>query len=188
MKESAKTLEELISSKIREGRRKFDVLKETWNDVRVGNLKLEDSKPPNTLVEYMLRLDYSLWFWTCLILVVSTLIIVYATEIVPLLLPLRYVLGTLFVLFLPGYALVELLYPEEKSVTPLERIALSIGLSLAVVPLVGLVLNFSPWGIRLTPIVSSLSVLVISSLVGALYRKYAYFKLNVKFRMRGFNK
>lgn len=188
MKDNVITLEELVSSKVREGRRTFDVLREVWNNVRIGSLRLEDPKPPLTPVEYVIRLDYSLWFWTSIVLVVSTLLLVYTTEIVPQLLPLRYVLGTLFVLFLPGYAVVELLYPEEKSLTPLERTALSIGLSLAIVPLVGLLLNYSPWGIRLTPIVSSLSILVVSTLVGAIYRKYERLKLEVRFRSRGFRR
>lgn len=40
-------------------------------------------------------------------------------------------------LFMPGYALVESLYPRGgDELSPLERLALSIGLSLAVVPLI----------------------------------------------------
>ncbi|MFQ5918544.1 MAG: DUF1616 domain-containing protein [Thermoplasmata archaeon] len=38
----------------------------------------------------------------------------------------------------------------------IERIALSFGLSIAIVPLLGLLLNFTPFGIRLTPIVFSI--------------------------------
>jgi uncharacterized membrane protein len=41
-----------------------------------------------------------------------------------------------------------------------ERVALSLGLSLAVVPLIGLVLNYTPWGIRLTPILVSLALFI----------------------------
>ncbi|MHB8987039.1 MAG: DUF1616 domain-containing protein [Eubacteriales bacterium] len=42
----------------------------------------------------------------------------------------------------------------------IERVALSFGLSIAVVPLVGLILNYTPWGIRLAPILASLLVFV----------------------------
>ncbi|HNR26717.1 MAG TPA: DUF1616 domain-containing protein, partial [Methanobacteriaceae archaeon] len=35
--------------------------------------------------------------------------------------------------------------------------ALSFGLSIAVTPLIGLVLNYTPWGIRLDPILVSLA-------------------------------
>ncbi len=46
----------------------------------------------------------------------------------------------------------------------IERIALSIGLSIAVVPLLGLLLNFTPFGIRLVPIV--LSIVLFSGGLG----------------------
>ncbi|MCS7099409.1 MAG: DUF1616 domain-containing protein, partial [Sulfolobales archaeon] len=84
----------------------------------------------------------------------------------------RYVLGSILVLFAVGYATVEVLYPGERSLSNLERLALSIGLSLAIVPLVGLVLNYSPWGIRLEPALTSLAVYTTLTAFGAAYRKY----------------
>jgi uncharacterized membrane protein len=74
--------------------------------------------------------------------------------------PARIVLGLPFVLFFPGYVLVAALYPRRDDLDGVERIALSLGLSLAVVPLIGLVLNYTPWGIRLTPILLSLAVFI----------------------------
>ena len=71
--------------------------------------------------------------------------------------PLRIALGLAFVLFFPGYVLVSALYPRQERLDGVERVALGLGLSLALVPLIGLALNFTPWGIRLTPIVASLS-------------------------------
>jgi uncharacterized membrane protein len=49
----------------------------------------------------------------------------------------------------------------EKGIDSIERIALSFGLSIAVVPLIGLILNFTPWGIRLEPILLSLFGFII---------------------------
>jgi uncharacterized membrane protein len=143
-----------------------------------GELELEDPSPPATLAEYLLRPDYSLWLWAVAALVLATVALVAATEGAggPLL-PLRYVLGTVFVLFLPGYALVEALYPRGDELSPLERLALSIGLSLALVPLVGLLLNYTPFGIRLYPVLAALSLLTIClTFIGA-WRKLAYAKL-----------
>lgn len=123
--------------------------------------------------------------------------------------PLRIIFGLPFVLFLPGYALIAALFPEEgtsptedgpsptdeeaiesdegddsthdadsqtdesdtggvgglsltgagtnRGIDGIERVALSFGLSIAVVPLLGLVLNFTPWGIRLVPILVSVA-------------------------------
>jgi len=69
---------------------------------------------------------------------------------------LRILIGVPFVLFFPGYALVCALFPKKGDLDEVERLALSIGLSIAVVPLLGLVLNYTPFGIRLYPILISL--------------------------------
>src|SRR5574337_1105641 len=74
--------------------------------------------------------------------------------------PARIVLGLPFVLFFPGYVLIAALYPRRSDLDDVERLALSLGLSLAVVPLIGLVLNYTPWGIRLTPILVSLALFI----------------------------
>jgi uncharacterized membrane protein len=71
---------------------------------------------------------------------------------------LRNLLGLPLVLFLPGYALIAALFPAKSDLDGIERTALSFGLSIAVVPLIGLGLNYTPWGIRLLPILISLSV------------------------------
>lgn len=92
--------------------------------------------------------------------------------------PLRIVLGLLLVLFSPGYALVAALFPErpreretfENAVTTrvtdgidgLERLALSIALSVVVVPLIGLALNYTALGIRLVPIISTAALFTLS--------------------------
>lgn len=101
--------------------------------------------------------------------------------------PLRVVLGLPFVLFLPGYAFIAALFPEagesvdageDASVTRdagidgLERVALSFGLSIAVVPLIGLVLNFTPWGIRLGPVLLAVSTFTVAAASVAAVRRW----------------
>jgi len=73
----------------------------------------------------------------------------------------RTALSLPLILFLPGYALIAMLFPEKTGLEGLERIALSIGLSAAVVPLIGLGLNFTPWGIKVVPLLTSLSVFTL---------------------------
>ena len=56
----------------------------------------------------------------------------------------RVVLGLPFILFIPGYILVFTLFPAKKTdrgIDIIERVALSLGLSIAIVPLIGLGLN-----------------------------------------------
>ena len=51
--------------------------------------------------------------------------------------PLRVIVGFPFVLFLPGYLLVSTLFPRNNEIDAVERIALSIGLSICIVVFVG---------------------------------------------------
>ena len=73
----------------------------------------------------------------------------------------RVLLGLLLVLFLPGYSLVAALFPRKDDLDGIERIALSFGLSIAVVPLLGLALNYTPLGSRLVPVLLGLSLFTV---------------------------
>jgi uncharacterized membrane protein len=83
---------------------------------------------------------------------------------------LRIIVGLPFLLFIPGYLLIFNLFPTKKRITPLERIGLSIGLSIAIVSLLGLILNYTPWGVRLEPILFSLFFLAEILGLIAIYR------------------
>ena len=86
---------------------------------------------------------------------------------------LRIILGLPFILFIPGYILIFALFPTkkmDKGIDIIERIALSFGLSIAVVPLIGLGLNYTPWGIRLEPILFSLFLFIVGVGAIAIYR------------------
>ncbi len=84
--------------------------------------------------------------------------------------PVRIILGLPLVLFLPGYSLIAALFPRKDDLDGIERIALSFGLSIAVVPLLGLALNYTPFGIRLSPVFTLLSVFTISLAISAYVR------------------
>lgn len=83
----------------------------------------------------------------------------------------RTILGIPLVLFIPGYVLIASLFPGKKDLDGIERAALSFGLSIAVVPLLGLGLNFTPWGIRFAPIIATLTLFSLSLLIIANFRR-----------------
>lgn len=84
----------------------------------------------------------------------------------------RSALGLVMILFIPGYSLIAALFPAKKDIDGIERAALSFGLSIAVVPLIGLGLNFTPWGIRLDPIVVCLTIFTIICSLAANRRRH----------------
>ena len=83
----------------------------------------------------------------------------------------RIVLGVLFCLFLPGYALVAVLFTRSKTISALERFGLSIGISIAAVALIGLGLNYTPFGITVESTLFSVAGFTVIMAGLALYRR-----------------
>ena len=103
---------------------------------------------------------------------VLLLLIALGVEGLPAPLPLlRLLLGLAFVLSVPGYALQAALFPRAGDLEGPERLALSFGLSVAVVPPIALLLDWLPWGIRLWHIViAEARVILVCSAVALLRR------------------
>ncbi|MCK4733231.1 MAG: DUF1616 domain-containing protein, partial [Methanophagales archaeon] len=85
--------------------------------------------------------------------------------------PARIILGLPFILFFPGYVLICALFPRKKDLDGVERLALSMGLSIAVTSLIGLALNYTSFGIRLFPVMLSLFLFIVLMSVVAVYRR-----------------
>ena len=138
-----------------------------------GKLKLKEplTQTPPKLSTY-LKTGEATWYWITIILATATALTVFTIQenSCPLIY-IRYVLGAIFVLFLPGYSLIKALFPE-KELDNIERTALSMGMSLALVPITGLILNYTPWGIRTTPITLSLLTLTIIFATAAIIREH----------------
>lgn len=109
-------------------------------------------------IEYLFHIELDLKF------VVGLTLITLAFIYVPILngTILRPLFGLAMILFIPGYSLIAALFPRKSDISSLERAALSFGLSIAVVPLIGLGLNYTPWGIHLDSIVVCLTIFTVA--------------------------
>lgn len=113
--------------------------------------------------------------------------------------PIRVALGVLFVFFLPGYALTAALFPRARAdwrwfrsevsntstsgkLSSLERIVVSVGLSLFVIPLYVVFLNFAPLAIAPVTVLSGLSLVIIVGAVVAAIRR-ALLPSHLRFRV-----
>ncbi len=85
--------------------------------------------------------------------------------------PLRLALGLAYVLFVPGYCLTAALFPRADDIDGIERIGLSLGLSVAWVSVLALVLDWLPWGLRLWPIVLGELLSILLFMAVALWRR-----------------
>ncbi|WP_158056465.1 DUF1616 domain-containing protein [Halorussus halophilus] len=110
--------------------------------------------------------------------------------------PLAVALGVPLLLFAPGYALVSLLFPgatpddarrmgtgdssfgesvaraREHGISGTERLALGLGVSLALLPPLGIALAVSPWGIGPASVLGSVVAIALGCSVGAAIRRF----------------
>ena len=82
----------------------------------------------------------------------------------------RLILGLPIVLFFPGYTLVAAVFPRRDTLDNIERVALSFALSIVVVPFIGFILNYTPLGIKLYPVLISITIFILTTSAIAWYR------------------
>ena len=140
---------------------------------RQGKLTLKEplTQTPPKLSTY-LKTGETTWYWITIIIATATALTVFTIpENSKQLIYIRNILGTIFVLFLPGYSLIKLLFPK-KQIDNIERAALSIGMSLALVPMMGLIIYYTTWGIETIPTTLSLLTLTIIFATAAIIREH----------------
>jgi|APFre7841882724_1041349.scaffolds.fasta_scaffold08145_2 uncharacterized membrane protein len=133
-------------------------------------MQKEHTVPPNRIIDAFswrnLALDLKiLYFWLGLT-VVSIFIPVLNES------PFRIIIALPVAIFIPGYCLTAALFPGRQDIDGIERIALSIGLSIMVIPLIGLWLNYTVWGIRVVPIMIALIIFSVIMVQIAQYRRF----------------
>ena len=139
-----------------------------WN-VLESNCQVQSSKMNRKYVRFWER---NLWFYASVATSLLTVLVVYALPSDSPLVMLRWVLGLTFVLLIPGYVMLEALFPKVRDMDGIERIVLSVGLSLVLVMLDGLLLNSTSWGIRLPWVVISLTILTVGLSIVGLVRRF----------------
>lgn len=152
---------------------KHEILEHIVNLQNQGKISLKNhpASTPLTFKNYLFS-NQSYWYWTVSAsAIVTTLLVFIIPEDAYPFVYARYILGSIFVLWLPGYSLIKALFPT-KEMDQIERIALSIGMSLALVPITGLLLNYTPWGIRIIPVTLTLLALTLILATAALLREH----------------
>lgn len=92
--------------------------------------------------------------------------------------PLRVVVGLAFLLVAPGYATVAALFPDPPGADPgldrLERVVLAAGVTLALIPLLGLAVALSPVPFGTTAVLATVVGATLLGLAVAVWRRPQY--------------
>ena len=112
-----------------------------------------------------------------LIIDILSVLLILSIAFIPSTAP-RVILGLPFLLFFPGYTLVTALFVKKSGMNNIERLALSIGMSIAVVALLGFGLNYTTWGIRLEPVLYATFAFICVMSAITLIRRARILKIN----------
>jgi uncharacterized membrane protein len=96
-------------------------------------------------------------FWTFIIPVDSTIIQAF--------------LGIPLTLFIPGYVTTAAIFPSARHLDTIERIVLSLCLSVAAVSLIAFALNFTPYGILVNTVFLALTAFIVLMVLAAAVRR-----------------
>lgn len=169
------SVQELLDALKLQGINEKEALKNIDRLQKEGRINLEinllQPQPPTSY-----RIGGALWY---VLTIACTLIAAILVFVIPAdLYPLAYVrniFGIAFVLFLPGFALNRAVFSSypivkagDRSVEIIERVALSFGLSIGMVTILGLLLYYSPFGISFEVVVITLLVFTSFSATTAL--------------------
>ncbi len=129
-----------------------------------------------------LRSARAYWFWATISIAVITVLLAFTIpENAYPLVYIRYGLGMIFVLLLPGYSFIRALFPAKLSfmkvsenMDSLLRFALGFGVSIGLIPITGLVLSFTPLGLYQTSIVLTLFSMTAVFATLAVAREFMY--------------
>lgn len=75
------------------------------------------------------------------------------------------------VLFVPGYSFIAAFFPRKDSITSIERVALSFGLSTVILPLLAFGLNYTNWGLSVQSVATSMTLFILIATVSAYLRR-----------------
>lgn len=123
----------------------------------------------------MQKLGEKRWFLFIVTFAIITFLVAYTiSETSPLpLFALRFILGFIFVSFIPGHCLLRILFSAGKKIDIIEEIVLSIALSFSIVGLIGLFLGLTNIGLNFTSVTVSLTFVVLMLASLAFLKKHA---------------
>jgi len=113
----------------------------------------------------------SMWFWGAFAFSTMTPIIFDTIRNNAGFLFIRYIISIIFLLYLPGFSFRRSLF-IDSNFSFFERLVLDVVMSLLIVPTVGFILNYTPWGISEYSSTYGLSIVIRLLLIASVFRAY----------------
>jgi len=130
-------------------------------------VNLSEEKINPSFLRNLADVEVNAPFWLAIITAAAILIATFALPQDRVWLLAKRIVGAMFLFVIPGYTIINVLVARNR-LSYVERMAISVGLSLASVSLIGMILAYGFAGIRLEPIIASMTAFVsVMAFIGA---------------------
>lgn len=134
---------------------------------RRGEINLSEEKISPSFFRNLADLEVNAPFWIAIAACSAMLVTAFLLPLDESWLAMKRVSSAVFLIVVPGYAMTNAFIARNR-LSYVERIAVSVGLSLATVAIVGMVLAYGVAGVRLEPVTGSLAAIItILAFIGA---------------------
>jgi uncharacterized membrane protein len=130
-----------------------EVTKAVYTLLQDKKIKMTEPEQRSPLVVRFFSFE-NLKFLALLLVPVLAVVAVLGPDAIALVVDVRYVVGGLLVILLPGYGITVSLYPR-KELGSLQKAVYSVAISLVFVLFIGVILDNSPWGLTVDSVVTS---------------------------------
>jgi hypothetical protein len=125
-----------------------------------GEVNLSEESSSNSFLKSLADVEVNAPFWLAIATTAAILVVTYLLPQDGTWLLAKTIAGAVFLFVLPGYVITNVFVARNR-LSYAERMAVSIGLSLATVSLIGIILAYGISGIRLEPIITSMTAFVL---------------------------
>ena len=132
-----------------------------------GEVNLSEDRNTSSFLKNLADVEVNAPFWLAIATTAAILVATYALPQGGAWSMARTISGAIFLFVIPGYVITNVFVARNR-VSYIERMAISVGLSLASVSLIGMILAYGISGIKLEPIVTSMTAFVsVMAFLGA---------------------
>ncbi|TFH13859.1 DUF1616 domain-containing protein [Candidatus Bathyarchaeota archaeon] len=87
----------------------------------------------------------------------------------------RAIIGGGYVMFFPGFSVTRIIYPK-RDIDEFHTLAYSIAISASLVPLIGIILNITPFGMGTNPVIGAMMILNTILSFTAVYMQFLTYR------------
>lgn len=151
---------------------------------RRGEINLSEDRTGSSFLRNLADVEANAPFW---IAIVACSVIAIATFVIPQAeygQAVRRISSAAFLFVIPGYAMTNAFIARNR-LSYVERMAVSVGLSLAIVAIIGIILAYGSTGITLEVVMGTLTAVIVALAIVAAYRDFVRRK-DVRLAHQGF--